>query len=470
MAEQNSTRPRTAGAAIVRSLGRLGIYLALAALTGSCTARPGVLEQIRTLGVLKVATRLGPETYYHGIRGPKGPEYELVSEFAATLAVPIEFVPLATEEAVIHEVAIGRAQLGAAALGVLDGNPPSVTFSRPYAQTSLRLVERRDSTPAADLSALADAQIGIVSGSLATRRLMALLHEIPRGPSLIGGHDLPTLLTQLREGELDAALLNDNEWSRLKHYFPDLEPTVRLAEDYALGFALPADDADWRVRVGLFIDRVKPGIPALMKRYHETAPHFDYQTSKTLLDDAVSRLRTLRHFFEASAAEFGEDWRLLAAIGYQESHWDPDAVSGTGVRGIMMLTQQTASDLDVANRQSPEDSIRGGSRYLHELRAALPEHIHEPDRTALALAVYNIGLSHLEDARVLAQRHGKDPDYWRNVREYLPTLATEAAHDTARHGYARGYETVIFVDNIESFAATLEWLYPEGPTPSTSMH
>ena len=114
------------------------------------------------------------------------------------------------------------------------------------------------------------------------------------------------------------------------------------------------------------------------------------------------------------------DWRLLAAIGYQESYWNPHAVSPTGVRGLMMLTQPTAKQLGVSNRVDPVQSIDGGSHYIRTLIDKMPSPIKEPDRTWMALAAYNVGINHLEDARMITRRRGRDPNRWKDVKESLP--------------------------------------------------
>jgi membrane-bound lytic murein transglycosylase F len=152
------------------------------------------------------------------------------------------------------------------------------------------------------------------------------------------------------------------------------------------------------------------------------------------------------------------DWRLLAAIGYQESHWDPDATSRTGVRGIMMLTQRTATQLGVNNRLDPEQSIEGGARYFLRMHRRVPARIQEPDRTWMALAAYNMGYGHLEDARVLTQKQGGDPDLWLDVNERLPLLSQEKWYRQTRYGYARGYEAKQYVENIRSYFDTLIWM------------
>jgi len=174
----------------------------------------------------------------------------------------------------------------------------------------------------------------------------------------------------------------------------------------------------------------------------------------------------LREDFERSANESGEDWRLLAAIGYQESRWLAEVVSATGVRGIMMLTADTAATYGVADRNDAAQSIRGGARFLAAIRQTVPSRIPEPDRTWLALASYNIGYGHVEDARVMAETAGKDPDSWQDVREYLQRLAQEPYYSRAKRGYARGWEAARFVDNVRSYLDVLNQIAPQATPPA----
>jgi membrane-bound lytic murein transglycosylase F len=151
------------------------------------------------------------------------------------------------------------------------------------------------------------------------------------------------------------------------------------------------------------------------------------------------------------------DWRLLAAIGYQESKWDPTAASADGALGVMMLTQDTATAMGITDRKNAQQNIFAGAKYFAEVKEKIPERIREPDRTWLALASYNVGFGHLEDARILAQSRGKNPDSWADVRECLPLLAQERYYLQATRGYARGWEPAQFVDRVQRFLTLLEW-------------
>ena len=124
---------------------------------------------------------------------------------------------------------------------------------------------------------------------------------------------------------------------------------------------------------------------------------------------------------------------------------------------MMMLTRPTARELGVKNRLDPLQSLRGGARYLKDIRRRLPQRIKEPDLTWFALAAYNIGLGHLEDARVITQRLGGDPDHWNDVAKHLPLLQNSKYYQQARHGYAWGSEPVNYVKNIRHYYSILQW-------------
>ena len=169
-----------------------------------------------------------------------------------------------------------------------------------------------------------------------------------------------------------------------------------------------------------------------------------------------TRLPQYKHQLQGVARAYGISWTLLAAQAYQESRWDRHAVSPTGVRGIMMLTRNTASSLGIQNRLDPNKSIEGGARYFRMLEKRLPRHIRKPDRIWIALAAYNVGMGHIKDAQNLARRMGKNPDLWNDLKTVLPLLSEKKYHKTLRYGYARGREPVQYVNRIRAYHALLE--------------
>ncbi len=184
----------------------------------------------------------------------------------------------------------------------------------------------------------------------------------------------------------------------------------------------------------------------------------DFANMHTFMMYILERLPKYRALFERLAGEHDLDWRLLAAIAYQESHWNPEAVSPTGVRGLMMLTRDTAKHVGIKNRSDPEQSVIGGAKYFKIVKKKIPKRIPEPDRTWLALASYNVGFGHLEDARILTQRAGGNPDSWQEVKKRLPLLSVQKWHSKTKHGYARGHEPVKYVRNIRTYYSILKLL------------
>ncbi|HUQ08704.1 MAG TPA: transglycosylase SLT domain-containing protein [Steroidobacteraceae bacterium] len=174
-----------------------------------------------------------------------------------------------------------------------------------------------------------------------------------------------------------------------------------------------------------------------------------------------NRLPPLRPWFEAAGRETGLDWRLLAALGYQESKWRATAVSPRGAQGVMMLMPITATKMGVKNVFAFDENILGGARYLQYMKERIPKRIHDPDRTWLAMAAYNIGIGHLEDARIITQMRKKNPDRWSDVRANLHRLSDPVWHQRVKRGYANGRETLQFVERVSQFAAILVNAIPE---------
>jgi soluble lytic murein transglycosylase-like protein len=189
----------------------------------------------------------------------------------------------------------------------------------------------------------------------------------------------------------------------------------------------------------------------LLESYYGFYQRYDPVDLQTFRRRVHSRLPRYRELIHQAAEANGLHWMLLAAVAYQESHWNPRARSPTGVRGMMMLTRVTAAELGVDNRLDPGQAIPAGARYLAGLRKRLPASVREPDRTWMALAAYNIGYGHLMDARQLCAELHQDPDSWDDLKEILPLLANKAYYRHLRYGYARGWEPVRYVRRVRDY-------------------
>jgi membrane-bound lytic murein transglycosylase F len=194
----------------------------------------------------------------------------------------------------------------------------------------------------------------------------------------------------------------------------------------------------------------------ILDRYQGHIPLLNKKDLTRFFKRSREVLPTYHRAFREAASEHQVPWQLVAAVAYQESHWNRDARSFTGVRGLMQLTEETAEHLGVDDRTDPVQSIWGGSKYLRYLLDQTPNHLNKKDRIALALAAYNIGSAHLRDAQRLAQKMGRNPYSWHDLRRVLPLLADPDYAEDLTYGAARGYETVEFVERVKSFYNLLD--------------
>jgi membrane-bound lytic murein transglycosylase F len=427
----------------------------------ACEKPPPLLEQIKQQNELIVITRNSATTYYEGPGGPTGFEYELAKLFADYLGVELHVVIPPNFNDILPLVALGDAHLAAAGLTVTEKRRSKVRFGPTYHRITPQLVYRSGSYRPRSPAQL-KGTLEVVAGSSHEERLETLKQEYPDLEwEARPNQSSEELLTLVWQQLIDYTVADSHELAVNRHYYPELKPAFDLDEPQPLAWAFPrTDDDSLYLAAQAFFTRIEQDgtLEQLIERYFGHIETFDYVGTRRYQAHVEQRLPAYRDLFVEAAEDNGMDWRLLAAMGYQESHWDPDAVSPTGVRGLMMLTRNAAKDLDIQNRSDPAQSIQGGAEYLSRMVARLPEQIAEPDRTWLALAAYNVGLGHLEDARKLTLKNKGDPNKWVDVKKNLPLLSKEKWFKQTRYGYARGREPVRYVENIRTYYDILVWL------------
>jgi peptidoglycan lytic transglycosylase F len=450
--------------------------LALAALlaalggSGSCSklAPPAsALDAIRARGELRVATLNLPTCYYLGAQGTEGLEFELAGAYAARLGVRLTMYPLANERALQAELAAGRADIAAASLTNTPEWGRAGDAADPYTLIPQLVVYQRNAVRPRDTLQLESARLAVRAGSAQERILQRLKSTV--APQLQWEETAPSAADPVEDvdsGEALYAIVDAREFSFAHHLYPNVEVGFALPEERPVQWLVRADAPGLLSSVNAFFSdlRATGRLAQLLQRTSGDTRRFEYEESREFQEHVAERLPRYRAWFEKAANASGLDWRLLAAIGYQESKWDPRAQSDEGARGVMMLTADTAQALGLKDRTDAEQSIYAGARYLAQVREKVPERIPEPDRTWFTIAAYNVGFGHLEDARIITQELGKDPDSWAEVRLRLPLLAQERWYSRARHGYARGWEPVQFVDRIQRYLRLLEWQPGENPS------
>ncbi len=435
--------------------------LLLALFLASCSIPKPLVERIKDQGVLTVVTRNSPTTYYKDRDGPKGLEYELVQLFAAKLGVTAQFITPKSVANIIPWVVEEKGHFAAAGLSATKGRETRIKFAPAYQKITQQLIYLSGHKRPKKITDTIGGTLEVLTGSSHEEELIRLKEKHPdliwTSQKEMGSEEL---LYLVKDQVIDYTIADSNEAALSRRFYPDLKVAFDLTKTQPLAWGFPhAEDSSLFDAASEFIHEIEENgiLKQLLERHYGHVEQLGFVDTRAFERHIQQRLPPLTPFFKKAAEASNLDWELLAAIGYQESHWNPKAVSPTGVRGIMMLTQGTADQLKIRDRTDPEQSILGGARYLRIVEKKIPERIQNPDRLWLALAGYNVGFGHLEDARVLTERNGKNQDKWVDIKQHLPLLTQKKYFSTVKYGFARGKEPVKYVDNIRSYHDLLLW-------------
>lgn len=407
-------------------------------------------------GELVVITRNSPTTRYEKLEGDfAGLEHDLVELFAKDLGVNVRYIEARSYPEVLPRLARHQAHLAAAGVSITPERTSHFKFGPSYMKVQQIVVHNGTERKPKSMRDLLSKHIQVVADSSAAERIRRLGVRMPT----LFWEEVPTvnpedLLMRVSDGTVDYAVTSSAVFDVARNYYPTLSRGMALGGEEQVAWAFPADaDPALVDATTKFFARIKRDgtLDRLMHRYFGNVKRLDRADLTALFDSMRTRLPQYRALFKEAQEVSGVDWRLIAALAFQESRWDPQATSPTGVRGMMMLTEETADHLKVSDRLNARQSVIAGAKYFRDLRDRIPERIQEPDRTWLALAAYNQGLGHLEDARVLAQRRGLNPDLWIHVKQMLPLLADANYYTTLKRGFARGGEAVYHTETVRTY-------------------
>jgi membrane-bound lytic murein transglycosylase F len=451
----NSAHARTRWMVGKIARGHLFAAVLLSSLLPACTSsEDNKLAKVKASGELIVLTRRSPSTYLETPEGPSGFEYDLAKAFADSLGVQLKLVVAERYANVLPKLEEGGAELAAAGITVTEDTRDRFLFTPPYQQIRQQVVYRLGTPPPTSVEDLMGRQIEVHSGSNHATRLREL-QKTHAALKWVEVEDKSTeeLLELVWEGLLEMTVADSHTIALNRQFFPELQVAFDASPPEALVWAFPmSEDRSLYNAAVRFLERYRAAgeFARLLDRYYGPASRSNFVNLTVYHARVTNRLPSYQNLFELAARQVNLDWRLLAALAYQESYWDPKAISPTGVRGMMMLTEDTAKQLGVTNLLDPAQSVLGGARYLRDLYDRLG-YIPAPDRTWFALAAYNVGISHLEDARILTQRQGGDPNKWNDVAARLPLLEQPRWYHRARYGFARGTEPVLFVNRVRTY-------------------
>ncbi|VAW62444.1 Membrane-bound lytic murein transglycosylase F (EC 4.2.2.n1) [hydrothermal vent metagenome] len=423
--------------------------------------KPNTLNQVLENGELVIITRNSSTTYYEGPNGKTGFEYELAKRFADSLGVTLKVITSDNLKEIFTMLNTGKAHFAAAGLTITESRKKYVRFAASYMDITEQLIYNNQSFRPKKIDDLADGILEVIDGSSHVESLNELKIKHPKLSWNTHKNIESEQLLYLVENQLiDFTVADSNEVSLNQRFLLELRVAFDISKPKQLAWAFPKnkDSTLYDKAMTFFWRDLNNGeITHLIEKHYGHVEKFDYVGNRIYKRHIATRLSKYIDMYHEAADKYNLDWKLLAAMGYQESHWNPRAISPTGVRGIMMLTQHTAGQMGVKNRLDPKSSIFGGAKYLDQIRRRFPDELKEPDRTWYAMAAYNVGYYHVIDAQKILQQQGKDPNKWNNLQNALPLLARKKWYKKTKYGYARGWEPVKYVTNIRRYYDLLEY-------------
>ncbi len=435
---------------------RYFLSLVLILLLTSCGNNP---SETKLPDELVVVSRNAPTTWYQGKDELLGPEYDLIQSFAEYYKIPFRLESVDSIGEVLEWMQQGKAHIAAGLTDTEKRRAEGFLFGPQYYEVQQQVVCRRAN---GKLPRKIEDLIGKNIQVIADSSYVELLHQIKQQHPRIRWQEVEDMGTEqllelVWQKKIDCVLADSNIVSINRRYYPELVVAFPISESQPLAWII---NSKWPQLEGYIEDWLNHitesgQLAVIQEKYYGHVEIFDYVDMRKFIRRIKTLLPKYRTEFEQAAIKYKLDWTLLAAQSYQESHWNARAKSPTGVRGMMMLTLNTARQMGVKSRLDAHQSIQGGAKYMARMIGRIPDSVEGEDRIWLALASYNVGFAHLRDALSLAPEIGKNPDYWVDVKELLPLLSQKKFYKKLKYGYARGLEPVEYVQRIRDYQQVL---------------
>lgn len=421
------------------------------------------LIKIKRKNSLNVVLLNSPSTYYNGIDGSAGFEYDLLSSYAKYLDVTLNITPAHTIEEAIELSKDPSIDITSASLTKTPARVKAFNFGPSYFEVQEQVICHRGMISTKifprDVEDLAGLKIMVGKGTSYEETINSLKNDgFDINATFTLEFSTEELLDKVSKHEIDCTIADSNVYALNLRYYPEVAMAFSISAREQLAWILQEDALELKADIYSWLnDFNQQGKMAQLKdHYYSNVLFFDYYNTKMFYKRMKSRLPKYTKIFKEAATRFSIPWTLIASISYQESHWNPKAKSFTGVRGLMMLTLRTSKLLGVTNRLDPKQSIVGGTRYIKQMLKFVPKEVKGENRLKFALAAYNIGIGHIRDAQKLAREIGLNENIWSDLKIVLPLLSQKKFYKDLKYGFARGSEPVKYVGSIYNYRDILE--------------
>ncbi len=426
------------------------VYLSYLIQHRSLGYSPGTLERIQKSGVLRLITTQSLNNFYLYRGDPAGFEYELAREFARYLHVDLDVVTPGWNNLLVY-LEQGKGDFVGASMTITRERLERVKFSIPYMDVQQKVIHHALVFGPKDIEDLALRTIHVRRDTSYHYRLKEI-QESGIDVRYILHDNVPTedLIAMINDREIKFTIADSNIARLNQRYMPDIRVGIPIYKKESVAWAVRKDDPEMLEEINRFFlyARESGKLQKIVNKYYGHPKEFDVSELKTFHKRVQKHLPKYQDLIENQSKKYGFDWRLVAAVVYQESRFDPGAKSITHVRGLMQVTEAAAREMGIQDRRDPVQSVKAGIKYLKQMYDRFEEIEDDYQRLLFALASYNVGLGHVLDAMEIAEDKGLDPRIWNSMKKTLPLLSKPDVYKKTKHGYARGWEPVQYVERI----------------------
>lgn len=426
------------------------------------------LAEIKKSGFLTVSTTYSATSYFLYKGKPMGFEYELLESFADYLGVKLKIIVAYDIDNLLPNLKNGKVDLMAHGLTVTNERKEEVDFSNYIYLTKQVLVQKKPSNWRAmkwstlNKSVLHD-PIDLLNKTVSVREETSYRERLEHLSSELGGMihidtlngELSTdeIIKMVVDGKIKYTIADDNIAKIMQSYYPILDISVPISFSQRIAWATRKDSPELLKELNLWLTKSKKEVDyyVIYNKYFKNKKNFKKRIKSKFYSINTNKISEYDALIKKESKKLGWDWRLVTALVYQESRFDPKAKSWTGAGGLMQIMPSTAEELGVVDRLDPEDSVAGGVEYLKNIWDKFEEAKDSLQRQKLTMASYNCGYYHVLDAQKLATKRGLDKNKWDdNVENIILDLSHKIyfSDPVVKYGYVRGIEPYNYVDQI----------------------
>ncbi len=433
------------------------------------------LAQIQQRDTLIALTGYNAYSYFIYRGQPMGYEYELLNLYAKHLGVHLKIKVLRNITEMFQMLNQGKGDLIAYNLTVTGSRKKKVAFTIPLNTSKQVLIQRRPSgwermTLDQIKKNLIKSSIELIGKEIWVRNGSAYIQRLKHLSEEIGGkifikiappeETTEDLIKKVSDGEIDLTVADENIARLNQAYYRNIDFSVELSLPQQIAWAVRKTSVDLLRDLNNWISHEKRRAEyyVIYDRYYKNRLAYRKRLRSQYFSHTGGKISKYDNLIKKYAAELNWDWRILAALIYRESQFNPKAKSWAGARGLMQLMPVVAKKYGVKNINDPVQNLKAGMKYLKWLDKYWSKYISDKnERIKFVLASYNIGYGHILDARRLAKKYGANPNIWENnVEVFLLKKSNPKYYNdkSVRNGFASGKETVNYVNDILNYYQT----------------